>query len=124
MIDRNELDKLITAFNQAEQGAPGHLESYLLEHAEEISEKLKELDGAMERAAVLEQGIEGVQKIINASTGVDGWHKNGDIAPWHEIFGGFSLEEWIVEYGSETAGKETEDAGDESEGDSTGDESD
>ncbi len=119
MIDPNELAKLITAFNQAEKGAPDHLESYLLDNAEEISEKLKELDEITEKTATFERGIDEVQEIINNSSGVDGWHKNGSTAPWDDIFHGLPLVDWILEHG-----KEHEDAGAESEGDSTGDEPD
>ncbi len=129
MIDPNELAKLITAFNQAEQGAPGHLESYLLDNAEEISEKLKELDGAIERAKTLERGIGEFQDIMDDSEGIAGWNANGDVAPWTEFFDGLSLEEWILEHGeekenSEKAGAAGEESEDEMTDDSTVDDND
>ncbi len=117
MIDHKELDKLITAYTQAEQGAPEKLESYLLANVDEVAEKLKQRDRLAERTDMLERGIGEFQEIMDNSEGVAGWHLNDAVAPWGELLNGLNLEDWIVENGKEKGYAKGE-------GDATGDEPD
>lgn len=43
-------------------------------------------------------GINAVADLIDNSTGVDGLHLNGDIAPWNELRSGGRLESWLVDF--------------------------
>ena len=46
----------------------------------------------------LVRGINAVADLIDNSTGVDGLHLNGDIAPWDELRTGGMFEEWLVDF--------------------------
>ena len=48
----------------------------------DIEEELNWLRGYTES---LEAGIEEMRSLINESTGIDGFHLNGDIATWDEL---------------------------------------
>lgn len=43
-------------------------------------------------------GINAVADLIDNSSGVDGLHLNGDIAPWNELRTGGRFEEWLVAF--------------------------
>ena len=43
-------------------------------------------------------GINAVADLIDNSTGVDGLHLNGDIAPWNELRSGGRFESWLVDF--------------------------
>lgn len=113
MIDQKELKRLIDAYNMGGKDAPDHLESYLLANVDEVAEKLKQRDRLAERTDTLERGIGEFQEIMDNSEGVAGWHLNDAVAPWGELLNGLNLEDWIVENGKETedAGAESEDPG-------------
>ena len=48
--------------------------------------------------AKLVRGINAIADLIDNSTGVDGLHLNGDIAPWGELRTGGRFEEWLVDF--------------------------
>jgi len=50
-----------------------------------IRELEAQLTAAQERGVVLARGILAVQNLINESRGVDGYHRNGNIAEWDEL---------------------------------------
>ena len=43
-------------------------------------------------------GINAVANLIDNSTGVEGLHLNGDIAPWNELRTGGRFESWLVDF--------------------------
>lgn len=43
-------------------------------------------------------GINAAANLMDNSTGVDGLHLNGDIAPWGELRTGGMFEEWLVDF--------------------------
>lgn len=43
-------------------------------------------------------GINAVADLIDNSTGVEGLHLNGDIAPWNELRRGGRFESWLVDF--------------------------
>lgn len=43
-------------------------------------------------------GINAVANLMDNSTGVDGLHLNGDIAPWGELRTGGRFEGWLVDF--------------------------
>ena len=43
-------------------------------------------------------GINAVADLIDNSTGVEGLHLNGDIAPWNELRTGGRFESWLVDF--------------------------
>lgn len=48
--------------------------------------------------AKLKEGISAIRSLINESYGVDGLHKNGDIAAWDELEQGGRFEEWLLAF--------------------------
>lgn len=52
---------------------------------EQIAALTAERDGARERCAVVESALEGMLAIVSDSTGVAGYHMNGDVAEWGEF---------------------------------------
>ena len=46
----------------------------------------------------LVRGINAAADLIDNSTGVEGLHLNGDIAPWNELRTGGRFESWLVEF--------------------------
>ena len=48
--------------------------------------------------AKLVRGINAAADLMDNSSGVDGLHLNGDIAPWNELRTGGRLEEWLVAF--------------------------
>ena len=53
--------------------------------ADHIITLQRQLAAAQERGVVLARGILAVQNLINESRGVDGYHRNGNIAEWDEL---------------------------------------
>jgi len=47
---------------------------------------------------ILKAGIAAVRNLINESYGVDGLHKNGDIAAWDELEQGGRFGEWLSDF--------------------------
>ena len=43
-------------------------------------------------------GVNAVANLIDNSTGVEGLHLNGDIAPWNELRTGGRFESWLVDF--------------------------
>ena len=43
-------------------------------------------------------GINAVANLIDNSTGIEGLHLNGDIAPWDELRTGGRFESWLVDF--------------------------
>ena len=43
-------------------------------------------------------GINAAANLMDNSSGVDGLHLNGDIAPWCELRAGGRFEEWLVDF--------------------------
>ena len=48
--------------------------------------------------AKLVLGINAAANLMDNSSGVDGLHLNGDIAPWCELRAGGRFEEWLVDF--------------------------
>ena len=48
--------------------------------------------------AKLVRGINAAADLMDNSSGVDGLHLNGDIAPWNELRTGGRFEEWLVDF--------------------------
>ena len=48
--------------------------------------------------AKLVRGINAAADLMDNSSGVDGLHLNGDIAPWNELRTGGMFEEWLVDF--------------------------
>ena len=48
--------------------------------------------------AKLVLGINAAADLMDNSSGVDGLHLNGDIAPWNELRTGGRFEEWLVDF--------------------------
>ncbi len=48
--------------------------------------------------AKLVRGINAAADLMDNSSGVDGLHLNGDIAPWGELRTGGKFEEWLVAF--------------------------
>ena len=46
----------------------------------------------------LVRGINAAANLMDNSTGVDGLHLNGDVAPWGELRTGGRFEEWLVAF--------------------------
>lgn len=53
--------------------------------ADHIITLQRQLTAAQERGVVLARGILAVQNLINESRGVDGYHRNGNIAEWDAL---------------------------------------
>ncbi len=66
-----------------------------------MSEIIEERDKAVEMVERLEKGIEHVQSIVNDSKGLEGWHRNGDVALWDEILCEMGVKEFILDRGGE-----------------------
>ena len=48
--------------------------------------------------AKLVRGINAAADLIDNSTGVEGLHLNGDVAPWSELRTGGRFESWLVDF--------------------------
>ena len=48
--------------------------------------------------AKLVRGINAAADLMDNSSGVDGLHLNGDIAPWGELRTGGQFEEWLIAF--------------------------
>lgn len=59
-------------------------EAWMPEHGLKLAAMIR-ADG--KRIKALEAGIRDVMAIIEDSRGVDGFHLNGDTAPWEEVLG-------------------------------------
>jgi hypothetical protein len=64
-------------------------------HAAAIAAKDAELAKLKRRTEVYETGLRDVLDLIGQSHGVDGLHKNGDIATWSELRAGGKFESWL-----------------------------
>ena len=61
----------------------------------EIAKLKTEIAALTKRTATYEAGIRAVVVLIDESHGVDGLHKNGDIATWSELRAGGNFESWL-----------------------------
>ena len=52
----------------------------------------------IEVIAKLVRGIYAAADLMDNSSGVDGLHLNGDIAPWNELRTGGMFEEWLIDF--------------------------
>lgn len=46
----------------------------------------------------LRKGLDSVLSLIENSFGVDGLHKNGDVAPWNELRKGGRFDAWLNDF--------------------------
>lgn len=60
-----------------------------------LASKDAELAKLKRRTEVYETGLRDVLDLIGQSHGVDGLHKNGDIATWSELRAGGKFESWL-----------------------------
>lgn len=51
-----------------------------------------------ELLAIAKKGLFAVQSLIGESRGVDGLHKNGEVAPWDDLRSGGRYEEWLRDF--------------------------
>lgn len=51
----------------------------------ELQEARQERNALAAQVATLREALESVDEVIRNSHGVDGWHLNGDIAPWGQL---------------------------------------
>lgn len=92
---RRETDRVIAQFDDA------------LTRLQAAHEELAACRADAER---LKAGIDAVAALMNESYGVDGLHRNGDVAPWSELRTGGQFEEWLLAFDDALA-KEPNDAG-------------
>ena len=52
------------------------------------------------KLATARKGLQAVDALIAESSGVDGLHQNGDVAPWSELQTGGRFEEWLRDFDS------------------------
>lgn len=69
--------------------------AFLSSHVEMLQEELKK---ERDENAALRVGIEAVRTLMNESYGVDGLHKNGDVAAWDDLEQGGRFEEWLYPF--------------------------
>jgi hypothetical protein len=71
---------------------------YKQQLAKEIEQLQDELKKERDENAVLKVGLLSVRQLMKDSYGVDGLHKNGEIAPWDELEQGGRFEEWLYAF--------------------------
>ena len=70
-----------------------------LEEFEKVSNSvIQEIMELRERVDVLKKGIEAVEELIKYSTGITGFHENGDNTPWYKFRVGGTLSEWLKDF--------------------------
>lgn len=57
-------------------------------------------DYLTEKLQKMAKGITAVQQLIDESVGVEGLHKNGDVAYWQDLLPGGRHEGWLSDFGN------------------------
>ncbi len=63
-----------------------------------VKEQQSEIEELKMRIAILQDGVDAVNGLMENSVGVEGLHMNGDFALWSELLEGGSNEAWLIDF--------------------------